>query len=160
MRNKSEVDPSPPNQGLAFPHHIIRAWPPHTTLTVVFGFFCRYYNYYYAHNLPSSIHELMSTSEGCQDMILNFIVSHVTRQPPVKILDRKPYKEEIVNLYKRQSSASKEHFTRFEDKRQCFETLADEFGYMPLVYTAVRFDPVLYKDPISNFRKKYRLLEV
>ena len=93
-------------------------------------------------------------------MILNFIVSHVTRQPPVKILDRKPYKEEIVNLYKRQSSASKEHFTRFEDKRQCFETLADEFGYMPLVYTAVRFDPVLYKDPISNFRKKYRLLEV
>lgn len=123
------------------------------------AFYHRYYNYYYTHNLPSSIHELMSTSEICQDMVLNFLVSHITRQPPVKVLDRKPYKEDIANLYKRQS-ATKEHFTRFETRRQCFETLVDEFGYMPLVYTSVRFDPVLYKDPISNFRKKYRLLEV
>ena len=135
--------------------------PSRTNIFLIAAPICRYYNHYYARNLPSSIHELMSTSEICQDMVLNFIVSDVTSLPPVKILDRKPYKEDIVNLYKRrQSSATKEHFTRFEARRQCFEALVDEFGYMPLVHTNVRFDPVLYKDPISNFRKKYRLLEV
>ena len=101
----------------------------------------------------------MSRSEICQDIVLNFVVSHITRLPPIKILDRKPYKDNIMNLYK-QHSATEDQFRKFERRKQCFEILVDEFGYMPLVYTNVRFDPVLYKDPISNFRKKYRLLEV
>ena len=124
---------------------------------IISGLF-RYYNHYYTHNLPTSIHELISASKECEDIVLNFIVSHVTRQPAIKVLERKPYQEDLVNLCTKHS-ATKNHFTRLENKRVCFEKLVDEFGYMPLVYTNVRFDPVLYKDPISNFRKKYRLLE-
>ena len=90
---------------------------------------------------------------------MNFVIAHVSRQAPVKVLGRKPYKEYFANLYKRQSPAQK-HFSRFEVRKKCYETLAKEFGYMPLVHSSVRFDPVLYKDPISNFRKKYKLLEV
>ena len=119
--------------------------------------FCRYYNHYYAYNLPPSFHT--PTLEWCQDIVLNFIVSHITRKPPVKVLDNKPYKKDIAKLYTEQS-ATKEHFTRFERRRSCFKLLVEEFGYMPLLETSVRFDPVLYKDPVSNFRKKYRLLEV
>ncbi|XP_028405951.1 exostosin-1a-like [Dendronephthya gigantea] len=122
------------------------------------AFYHRYYHHYYTHNLPTSIHELISTSKECQDIVLNFITSHITRQPAIKVLERKPYKEDIANLYKK-NSANKDHFTRLENRKACFEKLVDGFGYMPLVYTNVRFDPVLYKDPISNFRKKYRLLE-
>jgi glucuronyl/N-acetylglucosaminyl transferase EXT1 len=34
------------------------------------------------------------------------------------------------------------------------------FGYMPLLKSATRMDPILFKDPVSNFRKKYRKLEL
>ncbi|KAG8170436.1 hypothetical protein JTE90_011400, partial [Oedothorax gibbosus] len=34
------------------------------------------------------------------------------------------------------------------------------FGYMPLVRSSTRLDPVLFKDPVSNLRKKYRKMEV
>jgi alpha-1,4-N-acetylglucosaminyltransferase EXTL1 len=34
-----------------------------------------------------------------------------------------------------------------------------EFGYMPLVSSHLRLDPVLFKDPVSVQRKKYRSLE-
>ena len=90
---------------------------------------------------------------------MNFIIAHVARQPPVKVLGRKPYKEYFASLYRRQS-ATKDHFSRFLARKKCFEALVEEFGYMPLLHSNVRFDPVLYKDPISNFRKKYRLLEI
>ena len=129
----------------------------YSVVTIISLVFYRYYNYYYTNNLASSLRA--STVESCQDIILNFVVSHITRKPPVKILDSKPYKKDVAKLYT-ETSASKEHFTRFERRSSCFETLVEEFGYMPLVETNVRFDPVLYKDAVSNFRKKYRLLEV
>lgn len=37
--------------------------------------------------------------------------------------------------------------------------MAEEFGYMPLVSSRLRLDPVLFKDPVSVLRKKYRSLE-
>ncbi len=33
------------------------------------------------------------------------------------------------------------------------------FGYLPLKKSASRLDPVLFKDPVSNTRKKYRKIE-
>ena len=34
------------------------------------------------------------------------------------------------------------------------------FGYNPLLKSVTRFDPVLYKDAVSNARKKYRKVEL
>ena len=39
-------------------------------------------------------------------------------------------------------------------------TFVAVFGYMPLQKSSVRFDPVLFKDPVANTRKKYRKLEL
>ena len=39
-------------------------------------------------------------------------------------------------------------------------TFAAIFGYMPLRKSSTRFDPVLFKDQVSNTRKKYRKLEL
>ena len=38
--------------------------------------------------------------------------------------------------------------------------LVTAFGYMPLRHSSVRFDPVLFKDSVSMFRKQYRNLDV
>lgn len=43
--------------------------------------------------------------------------------------------------------------------QDCINRLATGFGHMPLVSSRVRLDPVLFKDPVSVQRKKYRSLE-
>ena len=39
-------------------------------------------------------------------------------------------------------------------------TFSAIFGYMPLKKSSTRLDPVLFKDPVSNTRKKYKKLEL
>lgn len=48
----------------------------------------------------------------------------------------------------------------FLQRQTCLNTFVALFGYMPLIRSAVRFDPVLFKDPVSNLRKKYRQMEL
>lgn len=33
-------------------------------------------------------------SNNCEDILMNFLVSHVTRQSPIKVTQRKHYKEQ------------------------------------------------------------------
>jgi glucuronyl/N-acetylglucosaminyl transferase EXT1 len=39
-------------------------------------------------------------------------------------------------------------------------TFVEGFGYNPLLKSVTRLDPILFKDPVSSFRKKYRKLEL
>lgn len=48
----------------------------------------------------------------------------------------------------------------FIQRQSCLNTFAAVFGYMPLVRSRLRLDPVLFKDPVSNLRKKYRQIEL
>ena len=48
----------------------------------------------------------------------------------------------------------------FAQRQRCINTFTAVFGYMPLLKSSTRFDPVLYKDDVSNARKKYRKLEL
>lgn len=48
---------------------------------------------------------------------------------------------------------------RFSQHQDCLNQLADWFGYMPLVSSQLRLDPVLFKDQVSVLRKKYPRLE-
>ena len=48
----------------------------------------------------------------------------------------------------------------FAQRQTCINTFTAVFGYMPLLKSSTRFDPVLYKDAVSNARKKYRKLEL
>lgn len=47
----------------------------------------------------------------------------------------------------------------FSQQQDCLNQLAEWFGYMPLVSSQLRLDPVLFKDQVSILRKKYRHLE-
>ena len=41
----------------------------------------------------------------------------------------------------------------------CFNLIVTRYGYIPLVSSALRMDPVLFKDPVANARKKYKKME-
>lgn len=91
----------------------------------------------------------------CEDIAMNFLVADITRKPPIKILPQKTFED----LYSKNTKHSK-LVQLFEHRQRCMGTLEEIFGYMPLVKSKVRLDPLLYRDPVSNLRKQYRLIEV
>lgn len=117
---------------------------------------------------------------------MNFLVSHVTRRPPIKVTQRKLYKDTTVAgirqvlsiqvLYRRilqyhiviifLTRASLDFRSPWNDpdhfiqRQTCMNTFVAVFGYMPLLRSNMRLDPVLFKDSVSNLRKKYRQIEL
>ena len=53
----------------------------------------RYYNYLYTSYLPISLKSMVDQLSNCEDILMNFLVSSVTHLPPIKVAQRKQYKE-------------------------------------------------------------------
>lgn len=120
------------------------------------AFYHRYYNFLYTHWLSPLLHKTVEQSQNCEDILMNFLVSHVTRRPPIKVTQRKQYKEQ-PSSGTRSPWNDPDHFIQ---RQTCLNTFAAVFGYMPLLRSSMRLDPVLFKDPVSNKRKKYHQIEM
>lgn len=110
---------------------------------------------------------------------MNFLVSHITHRPPIKLTQRKLYKDKsaVTKYVNRTVGISANFFIQklsftfssrspwndsdhFIQRQTCMNTFVAVFGYMPLLRSNVRLDPVLFKDQVSNMRKKYRQIEL
>merc|ERR1712200_347724 len=49
------------------------------------AFYHKYYSYIYTYTMDSAVKEMVDEFMNCEDLAMNFLVSHVTRQPPVKV---------------------------------------------------------------------------
>ncbi|KAF4074102.1 hypothetical protein AMELA_G00250770 [Ameiurus melas] len=117
----------------------------------------RYYHYLYTHFLPSSLKNMVDQLANCEDILMNFLVSAVTKLPPIKVTQKKQYKETMMVQTSRASRwADPDHFAQ---RQTCMNKFASWFGSMPLVHSQMRLDPVLFKDQVSILRKKYREIE-
>ncbi|XP_013791340.2 exostosin-1a-like, partial [Limulus polyphemus] len=123
------------------------------------AFYHRYYNYLYTYYLHNLLHKTVDQSQNCEDILMNFLVSHVTKLPPIKVTQRKQYKESMTSGGKTYPTPwnDSDHFLQ---RQACINSFVGTFGYMPLVRSSLRLDPVLFKDPVSNLRKRYRKLEL
>ena len=45
----------------------------------------QYYAYLYSYSMPAAIRDKVDEYMNCEDIAMNFLVSHVTRKPPVKV---------------------------------------------------------------------------
>lgn len=116
----------------------------------------RYYNVLYTEWLSPLLHKTVEQSQNCEDILMNFLITHVTRRPPIKVTQRKQYKEQpTAGGWSPWNDP--DHFIQ---RQTCLNTFAVVFGYMPLLRSNLRLDPVLFKDPVSNMRKKYRKIEL
>ncbi|XP_057374862.2 exostosin-3-like [Daphnia carinata] len=52
------------------------------------AFYHKYYNYLYSLVMPQAIRDKVDEFMNCEDIAMNFLVSHITRQPPVKVTSR------------------------------------------------------------------------
>ncbi|XP_061870433.1 exostosin-like 1 isoform X3 [Colius striatus] len=121
------------------------------------AFYHRYYHNLFTEFLPAGLRELVDGLATCEDILMNVLVAAVTKLPPIKVTQQKQHKDIIPQQVKGTARmASGQHFSQQQD---CLNQLADWFGYMPLVSSQLRLDPVLFKDQVSVLRKKYSRLE-
>ncbi|BES87574.1 unnamed protein product [Nesidiocoris tenuis] len=122
------------------------------------AFYHSYFNHLYTQWLSPLLLKTVEQSHNCEDILMNFLVSHVVRRPPIKVTQRKQYKETPPQAGSARSPWNDpDHFIQ---RQTCLNTFAAVFGYMPLLRSNTRLDPVLFKDPVSNLRKKYRQIEL
>ena len=53
-------------------------------LYVCFGAL-QYYMYVYSYVMPQAIRDKVDEYLNCEDIAMNFLVSHITRRPPIKV---------------------------------------------------------------------------
>ncbi|XP_069335706.1 exostosin-like 1 [Eulemur rufifrons] len=119
------------------------------------AFYHRYYHTLFTHSLPRALRTLADEAPTCVDVLMNFLVAAVTKLPPIKV----PYgkqQQEAAPLASGGPGSGPKHQPPAPD---CINRMAAAFGHMPLVSSRLRLDPVLFKDPVSVQRKKYRSLE-
>lgn len=59
--------------------------------------FDRYYHYLFTHHVPASLLTTVDRMANCEDILMNFLVSAVTKQPPIKVTQKKQYKETMMS---------------------------------------------------------------
>ncbi|KAG7294998.1 hypothetical protein JYU34_022594 [Plutella xylostella] len=112
------------------------------------AFIHRYYLWSYWRLLPAAIREYVDEYMNCEDIAMNFLVSHITRKPPVKVTSRWTFRCPgcPVTL-----SADQTHF---HERHKCIQFFSQVMGYTPLVSTQYRADSVLFKTRIPHDKQK------
>ncbi|XP_006862335.1 PREDICTED: exostosin-like 1 [Chrysochloris asiatica] len=118
------------------------------------AFYHRYYHTLFTHSLPQTLRTLADEAPTCVDVLMNFLVAAVIKLPPIKVPYGKPRQGARPPL----ASGGPGQEPQPPDP-DCINLMAAGFGHMPLVSSRLRLDPVLFKDPVSALRKKYRSLE-
>nr|XP_033812679.1 exostosin-like 1 [Geotrypetes seraphini] len=121
-------------------------------------FYHRYYHSLFTDYLPARLRSLVDQISNCEDILMNFLVSAVTKLPPIKVSQKKEHRDPPSQQNLKSSALSMANL-RFSQRQDCVNQFVSWFGYMPLVHSQFRFDPVLFKDQVSVVRKKYRHLE-
>ncbi|KAM8792009.1 exostosin-like 1 [Rhynchonycteris naso] len=120
------------------------------------AFYHRYYHTLFTHSLPKSLRGLADDAPTCVDVLMNFLVAAVTKLPPIKV----PYGKQHQEARPPEVPGGRgPMFAPQPIVQGCINQMAAGFGHMPLVSSRLRLDPVLFKDPVSVLRKKYRSLE-
>ena len=105
----------------------------------------RYYGYLMAKGLPIKLQAIADTSASCLGIVLNSVVAIHTRSPSILL----PYSSLKF------SAVSKE----VNNERTCLNMAINVLGQTSLITSFIKFDPLLYKDNVSNYRKYFHKLE-
>ncbi|XP_042156465.1 exostosin-like 3 [Oncorhynchus tshawytscha] len=97
------------------------------------AFFHKYYAYLYSYVMPQAIRDMVDEYINCEDIAMNFLVSHITRKPPIK----PPF-----------------HRHSYPERHKCINFFVKVYGYMPLLYTQFRVDSVLFKTRLPHDKTK------
>ncbi|VDK82665.1 unnamed protein product [Onchocerca ochengi] len=112
------------------------------------AFIHKAYLYAYTYGMPQVIREKVDEFMNCEDLAMNFLVAHITREPPIKTTSkwtlRCPACKE--SLYQRT--------THYLQRHECIQFFIQVYGYNPLLFTQLRVDSVLFKTRLPTNHQK------
>lgn len=103
------------------------------------AFFHKYYSYVYTYLMDAEIRDKVDEYMNCEDLAMNFLVSHLTRKPPLKVTSRWTFRCLACPI------SLSEESSHFEERHQCINYFTSLYGYNPLLYTQFRADSILFK---------------
>jgi len=112
------------------------------------AFYHKYYSYIYTYTMDSAVREMVDEFMNCEDLAMNFLVSHLTRQPPIKVTSRWTFRCPGCPV------SLSEDDSHFQERHRCINFFTRVYGYMPLLYTQFRADSVLFKTRIPPDKQK------
>ncbi|KAG7268717.1 hypothetical protein CRUP_022844 [Coryphaenoides rupestris] len=83
-----------------------------------------------------------------KDIAMNFLVSHITRKPPIKVTSRWTFRCPGC------PQALSHDDSHFHERHKCINFFVKVYGYMPLLYTQFRVDSVLFKTRLPHDKTK------
>ena len=129
------------------------------------AFYHKYYSYIYTHVMSPTIRETVDNFMNCEDLAMNFLISHLTRKPPVKVTSRWTFRcpgcpstlsEDDSHFQVQNMKYMKYEIKpfKFQERHKCMNLFSQVYGYMPLLYTQYRADSVLFKTRIPADKQK------
>jgi len=112
------------------------------------AFYHKYYSYLYSYSMPEAIRDMVDDLMNCEDLAMNFLISHITRQPPVKVTSRWTFRCPGCPV------SLSEDDSHFQERHKCINFFSRVYGYNPLLYTQYRADSVLFKTRIPPDKQK------
>ncbi|XP_067999280.1 exostosin-like 3 isoform X1 [Melanerpes formicivorus] len=112
------------------------------------AFFHKYYAYLYSYMMPQAIRDMVDEYINCEDIAMNFLVSHLTRKPPIKVTSRWTFRCPGC------PQALSHDDSHFHERHKCINFFVKVYGYMPLLYTQFRVDSVLFKTRLPHDKTK------
>ncbi|XP_077187915.1 exostosin-like 3 [Paroedura picta] len=112
------------------------------------AFFHKYYAYLYSYVMPQAIRDMVDDYINCEDIAMNFLVSHITRKPPIKVTSRWTFRCPGC------PQALSHDDSHFHERHKCINFFVKVYGYMPLLYTQFRVDSVLFKTRLPHDKTK------
>jgi alpha-1,4-N-acetylglucosaminyltransferase EXTL3 len=112
------------------------------------AFLHKYYLYVYSFIMPQSIRDKVDEYLNCEDIAMNFLVSHITRKPPIKVTSRWTFR---CSGCPKALSVEESHFN---ERHKCINFFVNVYGYMPLLNTQFRADSILFKTRIPHDKQK------
>ncbi|NXR94818.1 EXTL3 protein, partial [Hypocryptadius cinnamomeus] len=108
----------------------------------------QYYAYLYSYVMPQAIRDMVDEYINCEDIAMNFLVSHLTRKPPIKVTSRWTFRCPGC------PQALSHDDSHFHERHKCINFFVKVYGYMPLLYTQFRVDSVLFKTRLPHDKTK------
>jgi alpha-1,4-N-acetylglucosaminyltransferase EXTL3 len=112
------------------------------------GFVFQYFAFLYTSVMPAAIRAKVDEFTNCEDIAMNFLISHHTRKPPIKVTSRWTFHclDCPISLW--------EDDSHFSERHSCMHFFEKIYGYMPLLNSQFRADSVLYKTKIPADKQK------
>jgi len=99
----------------------------------------------YTYEMPEEIRERVDNVTNCEDIAMNFLVSHLTQKPPLKLTPGNQWGCPTCTWEEKGKTSLWKDPAHFNERNECINFFSKVYGYTPLFKAEYRLDDMLEK---------------